>query len=103
MNLDPEPRAVRSPGMTRLFPIAARPAPGRSWTSTSFPAQRRLPLLQEFKPLGLIEPGKQIRRHRNRLHSAAELLGKCDARVLPRDVGSYRIQLRLLGGDRLPA
>src|SRR2546428_12598934 len=34
-NLDPGPRATRSPGMTHPFPIAARPAAGRSWTGGS--------------------------------------------------------------------
>src|SRR6266536_5920718 len=89
--------------MTRLFPIAARPAAGRSWTSASLPSERGLPLLEKFEPLGLIEAGKQVRGHGNGLDRAAELLGKRDARVLARDVGPYRIQLRLLGRDRLPA
>src|SRR5437870_12041996 len=89
--------------MTRLFPNAARPAAGRSWTSASFPSECRLPLLQEFKALGLIEAGKEVRRNRNGLDGAAELLGKRDARALARDVGPYRIQLSLLGRDRLPA
>src|SRR5439155_15062827 len=89
-------------GMTHLFPIAGRCAT-RSRTNASLPSESCLPLLEELEPFGRIETGEQIGRHGDRLDRAAELLGEGDARVLAGDVGADRIQLGLLGGDRLPA
>src|SRR5437588_12268196 len=71
--------------------------------SALFPGQRRLPALEKLEPLGLVEPYQQFIIDRDRLHSAAELLGEADARILAGDVGTHRIELGLLGGDRLPA
>src|SRR5215813_11310890 len=67
------------------------------------PSYRRLPLLEEFQPLRLVEPGEQIGGYRDRLDRAAQLLRESHARILAGDVGAHRKQLRLLGGDRLPA
>src|ERR1700736_4618082 len=69
----------------------------------SLTCKRRLPTLEKLEPFGLVEPHQPFIIDRDRLHRAAELLGKGDARILAGDVGTHRIELGLLRGDRLPA
>ena len=65
-----------------------------------FPSERRLPLLEELEPLGLIESLQQLVVDRDQLYCAAQLAKP--APPLP-VMSVHRVQLGLLHDHRLAA